>query len=88
MVSAFQSASAAERLDKSRQFISELQPTTEVVIVADARICADDFVRSFAANGQASAGNASIQHNRHPRYNPEKRAAQEFMVRVRAAFSL
>ena len=56
MLSGFQSASAAERLAKARQFISQLRPGTEVIIVADARASADEFVRSFAISRLATAG--------------------------------
>lgn len=56
MLSRLQSASAAERLAKARQFVSELQAGTEMIIVADARSSADDFVRSFAINKLATVG--------------------------------
>jgi len=56
MLTGFQSASAAERLAKARQFIADLQPGTEVVIVADDRSSADDFVRSLEYDKEATVG--------------------------------
>lgn len=56
MLSGFQSASAAERLARARQFITELSPISEVAIVGDSQASADDFVRSFAFSRQATVG--------------------------------
>lgn len=56
MLSWFQSGSAAERLALGHRFIAELPPTSEAVIVADARASADDFVRTFARHRQATVG--------------------------------
>lgn len=56
MLSGFQSASAAKRLTRARQFVDELGHSTEAAIVADARASADDFVRSFAINKPATVG--------------------------------
>ncbi|MBV9624435.1 MAG: PD-(D/E)XK nuclease family protein [Acidobacteria bacterium] len=56
MLRAFQSASAAERLLRAREFIEGLPSSSEIVIVGSSRNSADDFVRSIAENSAATLG--------------------------------
>ena len=55
MLRAFQSASAAERLARARQFVDSI-PDSEVAIVGSSRAAADDFVRKLANKRVAVLG--------------------------------
>ena len=56
MLHAFQSASAPERLAQARDFLRSLPAGSEVAIVGNSRSSADDFVRGFACERQATVG--------------------------------
>jgi len=56
MLRVFQSASGNERQTRARSFINELPTNTEIVVVANARTSADDFVRSLANQRGATIG--------------------------------
>ena len=56
MLRAFQSASAAERLARARQFVESISDSSEVAIVSSSRAAADDFVRTLANEKVATLG--------------------------------
>ncbi|HEX8802155.1 MAG TPA: hypothetical protein VF772_26265, partial [Terriglobales bacterium] len=56
MLRAFQSASAAERLARARQFVESISDSSEVAIVSSSRTAADDFVRTLANEKVATLG--------------------------------
>lgn len=55
-VTLFTSASAAERLDRARTFLTSRPPLTEAVVVSITREAADDFVRQCTLEQHASFG--------------------------------
>src|SRR5471030_414862 len=56
MLRIFESASAAERLECSRRFVTNLAPGRETVIASGTRAAADDFVRALAVERVATFG--------------------------------
>src|SRR5260221_14159955 len=56
MLRAITSTAAAVRLEAARQFLAQLPPSAEAVIVGATRGAADDFVRGVAARAGATFG--------------------------------
>ena len=55
MIPVFESTSASERLAQAAEFIRGFPASTEVLILANSREAADDFVRAFFAEAEAVA---------------------------------